>query len=215
MSFEAVFSLGSNCVPAHQTRRLFGGRPSSCFDWLVTPFSALSQIFEDDGRHFGEEVIECLDGKSVMCKHYGVLYHHEFSHDESGKVIIDDHMLNNARNKLIYKYYKMVSIASKHRTLFIRYGSGTDAPGDTASVTDSEFLKLVDVIERKIGHANFELCYIWQQGYAFERANIGSASLPHCSFYTDKYVCGQLGDDNVWDAFFISKGFDPSVPPMI
>jgi hypothetical protein len=215
MSFEAVFSLGSNCVPAHQTRRFFKGRPSSCFDWLVTPFSAIFKIFEDDGKQFGEDVVLCHDGQSVLCKNYGVLYHHEFNHDETGKVIIESNMLANARSKLLYKYNKMISIAKEHRTLFIRYGSGTDAPGDSSPVGDQELSRLVWAIESKIGHSNFEICYVRQEGYAYERAEIHNTELARCAFYVDKFVPGQLGDDNVWNAFFVSKGLDPNAPPII
>lgn len=215
MSFDAVFSLGSSCTPAHQLRRYFQKRPSSCFDWLVTPFSSISRVFADDGASFCLDVAECFDGASVLCAHYGVMYHHEFRLPGHSRVTVNDEAKSNARAKLIYKYNKMLSIARENRTLFLRYGSGTDAPGDIGDVTDHELISIVDILKEKLGHSEFELCYIRQDGFQFERSSFHNAEIEHCSFFSDTHVDEQLGNDDRWNALFASKGLDRDAPPFI
>jgi hypothetical protein len=207
MSFGAVFSLGSNCTPAHQIRRYFNGRPSSPFDWLVTPFSSISRIFHNDGADFCLDIAECNGGTSVFCARYGVLYHHEFRIGHGEDIAITEEKRANSRSKLLYKYDKMLSIARKTRTLFLRYGSGTDISGDVDAVTSRELAALVDVLQGKLGHSDFEVCYIRQDGYPFERGDFADP-VDQCSFFSDPFDPDVLGHDAAWDELFAWKGLE-------
>lgn len=215
MTFAAVFSLGSNCTPAHQLRRYFGAGSRSCFDWLITPLRSIERILADDGAGFCSDVSECYDGASAFCERYGVLYHHEFRPHGYGHVVIDEAAKERARSKMLYKYNKMVSLARGHRTLFLRYGSGTDAPGDNDAVTDREMVDLVEVLKAKLDHDNFEVCYIRQEGFQFERSAFSGRAIGNCSFHSATHTPGALGIDAEWDALFASKGLDRSAPPLV
>lgn len=218
MPYEAIFSLGSDCTPATQIRRYFKRRPSSCFDWIVTPIASIEEILADDGARFGLRVSACFNGTSAFCENYGVVYHHEFDRTTSNAVIFTPEALRSCREKLIYKYNKMLDIARTRKTLFVRYVSATDAPGDqqmgkTFGVDDLQ--EMVTLLEKKLGHSRFHVAYFRAIGNAYDRSKFTGPVPERCSIHQENHVPEQLGEVDVWNVFFSKMGLSPDRPPLL
>ncbi|WP_192245614.1 DUF1796 family putative cysteine peptidase [Mesorhizobium silamurunense] len=218
MSYEAIFSLGSDCTPANQIRRYFKRRPSSCFDWLVTPVASIERILADDGSQFGLRVSACFNGTTALCENYGIIYHHEFDRKTSNAVIFTPESLRSCRDKLIYKYNKMLDIARTRKTLFVRYVSGTDAPGDRqrGQPFGTEGLQeMITLLEKKLGHSSFHLAFFRAIGNPYDDSEFTRPLPERCSVHQENHVPDQLGDDEAWNEFFSTMGLSPDRPPLL
>ncbi|WP_192357439.1 hypothetical protein [Mesorhizobium mediterraneum] len=218
MSYEAIFSLGSDCTTATQIRRYFKGRPSSCFDWLVTPIASIERILADDGVQFGLRVSACFNGTTALCENYGVIYHHEFERTKSNAVIFTSESLQSCRDKLTYKYNKMIDIARTRKTLFLRYVSGTDAPGDQQlgkPFGADDLQNMVTLLEEKLGHSSFHVAYFRAIGNAYDDSEFRGPVPERCSVHQENHVPDQLGDDEAWNKFFSKMGLSPDRPPLL
>lgn len=85
--YEKCISLGATCTPAWQIRNYCHSAKAYPFDWLVTPFSSLIQIIENDFEKFiGPDDLQVIwDGGTVMNTRYNILHHHDFQR-VSGKI---------------------------------------------------------------------------------------------------------------------------------
>jgi hypothetical protein len=118
---RTFISLGDHCDVGDGFRNFFGKEPSSPFDWLITPTHALIDILNTRGDKFGLSISYAMDGFSVMCESYGCLYHHEFERNANNICVITPEHLKNCRDKLTYKFKKMVSLsAAECNPVFIR-----------------------------------------------------------------------------------------------
>ncbi|WP_158248616.1 DUF1796 family putative cysteine peptidase [Pseudomonas sp. FW300-N1A1] len=118
-------SLGAWCQVSYQLKKHCGEQfISSAFDWLVTPLHSVSKIFDTNGDSFAQDIFIGDPSKSVECKKYGVLYHHEYRKGQDKISIIEDDKTSNAREKLEYKHKKMVDTLKKteEEVIFIRFG---------------------------------------------------------------------------------------------
>ncbi len=213
MKFDAVFSLGANCVPAAQIRRFFGRAPQSPFDWLVTPMDSVVKIFGDDGKGLCRQLSTSFNGMAAYCESYGVHYYHEFERTAEGKVIFTEETIRQGGSKLTYKYSKLLDISRNSRTLFIRYLSGTDIPsdrlGNKTPLSPLDVSALLMLLERKLGHTNFHLALFKSHGFEYDL--IGEelfSSMPKVSVHAEQFQGGGiLGEDSAWDQFFNQMGF--------
>jgi hypothetical protein len=99
---------------------------------LVSPIESVINVLRDGGDRLGVSVIASGGGTSALCSEYGVLYHHEFPRKD-GMVIFSSENIDRCRSKLSYKFEQFRKTSSKHRTLFVRGGIGTDLAADKAS----------------------------------------------------------------------------------
>lgn len=78
--YDSYVSLGSNCEPAFQLRRLWGRDISSYFNWMVTPLPALVDILEADfeGLFARENLVPVHDHTMVRDTRFGVAFHSPF-----------------------------------------------------------------------------------------------------------------------------------------
>lgn len=161
MTFRAALSLGNDCTTAFALDRRFGIHASqSLFDWLVTPFTSIASILEDEGARLGRDFKVVNRGASVRCEHYGVLYHHEFPRSPEGDIVFSSEAIAACRSKMIHKYTKMMSVAAGGPVLFFRSGLGCDVPGDDHAhgrVPASTVNRVTSCLERSIGHGEFAL----------------------------------------------------------
>src|SRR3954467_10542477 len=74
MTFRRILSLGSACEPAWHLRRTGRYHSKSPFDWLVTPWDSMVRVLADDGAALGSRFSTALNGTSVRCGAYDVLY---------------------------------------------------------------------------------------------------------------------------------------------
>ena len=220
--FTAVISLGGACETAIQMERFFGGRKtSSPFDFLVTPFNALRAVLEDDGDGFGREFEPIWDGGSVKCLRYGVLYHHEFARSPAGKIQFSAAQIANCREKLLHKYATMLDVARRNRTLFVRLGASTDAPGDPHAgqpFTHADLADLRGALAARLGHDQFHIAFIDMRGEHRGRRFddlIQLEQLPPGTSRTDTVIANETpdgGDPVFWGEFFRSFGLQPDTP---
>ncbi|MER8798440.1 hypothetical protein [Mesorhizobium sp. M0520] len=100
-----------------EIKRNFKGRPSSCFDWLVTPIASIERILADDGAQFWPRLSASMG--QLLCDNNRAIYRHEFERTKSHPVIFTPEALQSCREKLIYKYNKMINIAIARKILFV------------------------------------------------------------------------------------------------
>jgi hypothetical protein len=48
MEFDTIISLGGSCETARHIRRRFGIDRAQVFDWWITPFNAVIDLFDND-----------------------------------------------------------------------------------------------------------------------------------------------------------------------
>ncbi len=77
-NFTAIISLGRACDTSFQIRRIFGQETSWPFDWLITPYSALCSLIENDFQNFLKE--DSLRGANdrVHDTRLGIEFLHDF-----------------------------------------------------------------------------------------------------------------------------------------
>lgn len=57
----------------------------------------------------------------LLCDNYTAIYHREFDGTKSHAVIFTPEALQSCREKLTYKYNKIINIAIARKILFVRY----------------------------------------------------------------------------------------------
>ncbi len=181
MSISHVVSLSAWCQASFQIKN--HGLPllPSCFDWLVTPWAGMMRILETDGEELGKNFTLNETAKSVQCSSYGVLYHHEFPHDEEDMPIISIESRDKMRSKLLYKHKRMhetLSNAGGEGVVFVRYG-GVAEPAmawpylhDPAPVTEAHLNELMDFLKQKYPKINSRLLFLWLSPFATYSINM-------------------------------------------
>ncbi len=203
-----IFSLGSNCTPSMNVHRHFQIKPKSPFDWLVTPFDSIINIFSTDGTHFGKNISTELNGNTAYCENYGVFYHHEFKRrTDNERVILDIESINNCRGKLLFKYHRMIEICKISKPIFIRYLSGTDVPtdrlGSTLPLTLSDVENLQEIIASKIFHNDFHILLVKSKSNKYDLINEGELlGMPNISVEYVQSNCSALEEAHSWDVMF-------------
>lgn len=78
--YDSYVSLGSNCEPAFQFRRLWGRDVSGYFNWMVTPLPALVEVVAADFQGlFARENLEPVhEHTMVRDTRFGVTFHSPF-----------------------------------------------------------------------------------------------------------------------------------------
>lgn len=204
----SIFSLGSNCTPSLQINRHLGIKPTSPFDWLVTPFDSIIKILQTDGKLFGTSISTALNGKTAFCENYGVFYHHEFTRRVgTEQVIFDVESIENCRNKLLFKYNRMIEICKISKPIFVRYLSGTDVPTDrlgcTLSLNASDAEQLCQIISSKIHHKNYHIIFIKSENNIYDKIDERSLlNIPNISVDYVTSNCSPLEEAQSWNRIF-------------
>jgi len=210
--FNSILSLGSHCEPSDHYRRFFGEEPSSPFDWLITPLSSLLKILEDNGNSFGLKITPALDDTSVECLHYGCLYHHEFEKLPSGKIFITSDQIQNCRDKLTYKYEKMIRIAKNTAPIFVRWVHPTEKPSnqdlDDNIFSDNDLNALLNLLEKRIGHKNFCVAFIKTDENLHPIFSSKMAkNFNNIEVHSYRGLSPREEINHFFDLFYLSKGF--------
>lgn len=129
--FDHILSLGSDCDVALQLRRTGWLQTPSVFDWLVTPWDAMMNVLEDNGKRLAQQFYLSHDGRGAACEFYNLVYWHEFTRNQHHLVEINDTAAKQTRSKLLHKMARMrAACETDGYVLFIRAGIVTDAPID-------------------------------------------------------------------------------------
>lgn len=209
--FNSIISLGSHCEPSDHYRRFFKQEPSSPFDWMITPIPSLLKILEDDGKQFGLKISPAMDSTSAQCLHYGCLYHHEFDKTPDNRIMITREALDNCRDKLSYKYQKMISIAKNSRPLFVRWVHPAEHPAnrdvEDFIFTGNDVSRLISLLQEKIGHGNFHIAFIKTDENKHRLIDEGLLkSIPNISMHSYSELSREVIDE-FWDKFYCKHGF--------
>ena len=207
--YNEIISLVSHCEPSDHYRRYFKKQPCSPFDWMITHFDSILRIFQDDGRSFGDKVSPAYEGASAMCEVYECFYHHEFDKNEENKVIISIDSLNNTKEKLIYKYNKMLEVSREKMPVFIRWPHPSERPKSGEYIfTENDVDSLYCMLKEKLLHEYFHIAFIKTDEnlnaiiprICMEKyENISSYS------YTEK---DENSKNNFWNNFYNSLGLE-------
>ncbi|CAO4172795.1 DUF1796 family putative cysteine peptidase [Methylorubrum aminovorans] len=207
-----IVSLGAWCQVTYQLRRFFGSSVSSPYDWLVTPFDALSKSIQDEGRQLGQAVT-VRDEVRPLCFHYGLLYHHEFP--TSGEIpIISAQSLLTCESKLKHKYRRMAEAIRSGGTLFVRMG-GHALPAfpspyvtDQIPFTDGDVNKLIELLERRFNCADFRLLFINIEGRTnMDIRNEADGRVVFRSLPSSVETHTWMGNNEDWDRLLLNLPF--------
>lgn len=174
--YDAVVGLGAACQVAEQCRRHLGAAPGVPFDWIITPFEAIERILSDMGAGLGQRFISVRGGTSIQCANYGVLYEHDFQHDENGQVVFDADYIAACRSRMAHKMQTLTDIlSSRKKVLFIRAYSSVGVDGDRlndATFTSADLNHLVKVIRRRAPGLMFDLLFIHSPDRVTEKIDL-------------------------------------------
>jgi hypothetical protein len=212
--FNSIISLGTHCLPSDHYRRFFKQEPSSPFDWMITPIPSLIKILEDDGKQFGLKITPAMDSTSALCVNYGCYYHHEFEKTPENKIIVTEEALRACREKLSYKYQKMLSIARDSQPLFVHWMHSGWHPANPEKenfiFTADEVRRLQSLLEEKLQHSNFHIAFITTDENPYQLMNPELfISVPNISIrsYSEKSA---EEVDLFWNELYTSYGFTQS-----
>jgi hypothetical protein len=197
---------------AEQARRHLTQYRGGPFDWLVTPFDALPRVFWTRGQHLGETFVCADGGRTVQCKHYGLIYQHEFVRDHDGRVMFDAEHVAACRSRLAHKMSKLMAAAdSGDRVLFIRAFSSTGTSADRFNdgVFQSEDIHdLVRAIEIAAPNCDFDVLFVHSGDRVSEKLDL-SGPLPERVMVRDiPHPDGMhwSGNDQDWRTLFRDFG---------
>ena len=211
LNLNSIISLGSHCVPSDHYRRFFKQEPSSPFDWMITPIASLISILEDDGKQFGLKITPAMDATSALCVNYGCYYHHEFDKTSDNKIIVTEEALRTCREKLSYKYQKMLSIARASQPLFVHWMHSAWHPADPEKenfiFTADQVRRLHSLLQDKLQHNDFQIAFITTDENLHPLFNLellSSVKNISISSYSEKST---EVVDLFWNEFYIHHGF--------
>jgi hypothetical protein len=83
-----VISLGTNCEIAFNIRRTFETDRAYPADWWITPIESVANIIRSrfDVSITVDNLEMAFNGSSVLNRQYGIIHHHDFPRDSSGKI---------------------------------------------------------------------------------------------------------------------------------
>ena len=212
--FEQVLSLGAWCQVTEQLKRLQLLTTHSPFDWLVTPYDSLLDVIADDGCRFALDVRPTEDRTSMSCSSYGLLYHHEFSRDDAGHVIIDDQHLMNTRAKLLHKMSMFdAACRSGRKTLFVRMGGHAEPPvawpylSDDKAFLTADMNRLAEILSRRFPALDYHVMFVnFTETTKFEPVANDRFST-HVIRWPIHHPAGWEGETEAWRDLLHHSGF--------
>jgi len=214
--YTAVISLGSSCEAAFALTDYFGAkRINSFFDWLVTPIESLINVLNTDGAGVGEDFGVVFAGTSVICRRYGLLYHHEFPRDD-GRIVFSREAVDRCRGKLRHKFDVFRDVTRNNKTLFIREAIATDVPGDRyadGAIAASALNGVASTLETFTRRNDFEIVIVLKNGVArgrrfddrikFDVELDKRINIVSCAMFEDLPAAG---DEATYSQVFLSRG---------
>jgi hypothetical protein len=194
MLFQWVISLGTACDTAYQVRRIFGNPESYPFDWLVTPFDGLVELFRNrfEGFLSAEDLALGDDGTFIYDSRYKVRFHHDFENPGDFRPEIC-----HVQEKYIRRRDRLHSILSgPGAVLFVR-GQQFDFGADI--VSDQDAVKLSTVISDSYPNLDFKLL-VHNPFTAGVPESLGDRVAILQTKPRDPYIW--QGDDAEWDRVF-------------
>jgi hypothetical protein len=148
--FDHVISLGRDCMPAHQIRRVLGVSLASVFDWVVTPEHALIYSIKSGLVGFFDlaDMVRGANGR-VINTQSEVRFIHEFS--DTGDIAVQ-HAQHVGRNTRLVQRWRILT-QSNASVLFVRYDAKCRNP-HAASIM------LRDLLREKAPRLSFHLLYV-------------------------------------------------------
>ncbi|WP_276120387.1 DUF1796 family putative cysteine peptidase [Pararhizobium qamdonense] len=219
--YDAVFSLGSNCEPAHQLRRNGIWHNRGPFDWMVTPFSSILKVIQDDGRALGNSFTSAYNGTKAASQEYGCVYFHEFPPTEDGRGFIFNAEIERAcKSKMQHKWSTLkTACEAPGKVLFIRFRSVTDVPGDEIAAGKKfgfrDLNALCDVIATRFPALEFDLLYIHGDNPIFDIVQTDDTLDPRVTIRSLELAGGDSGNgaDEAWDDIYREFGLIPAATP--
>jgi len=203
--YDEYVSLGGNCEIGFQFRR-YGKEPSSLFTWLVSDIDKIINVLSSDFENFYEfEDLVPYAHDMVKSMQSGFAFHSrmhskynlvkkkfEFINDENTRREFFQKE-KSKYNYLIEKWNKL-SQSNLRVVYFIK---------DTFSYTESQILKLEQVILEKNPNHKFKLVVI-REGNTKERKSLSkNVDICHLNFFSDKkYPAVQIIDLAAWDMIY-------------
>lgn len=178
--------IGSWCRTAFQCRQHAEGLgleavQSGPFDWTVTPYRALSRIFQNDFRQ--ELLLNPFDSYvnrvgSISCGYSGIAFHHDLNpsvvglhggkqpHSAIPQALMTLPEWKSARDRFLHTLDNMCKLYCKPGNIFVRwlYYGQASAEGTFPGVFDGETAEnLFSLIRMALGHDEFFLICVESQ----------------------------------------------------
>ena len=190
--YDNVVSLGGNCEVAQHWRRWSGIDIASPFDWWITPFSAVEKLFKERFTRLAEfdnmQVIN--EGRTVMCRHYGIALHHDFLRHENSQIdmsAVEDNS-REAREKYRFVSNRFLNrLERSSKTLFIRSWRDDLDPGPPNSrapdgLVRYDFNNLISRLDDTVGHSRFDVLFV---NYGLQKSESSRAFFHNIVDYVD------------------------------
>jgi hypothetical protein len=160
MKNNILISLGSQCEPSMQYRRIFSeDPPSSPFDWLIGSLEAVNLIFKDNFENIMTDISPVMEGNNFIDNFYNIIYAHDFKKNGGGVHISVD-LIESTRDKYIHKYNKMINLAAESTPYFLFWVHPGSRTNNTEILKTEALFELENLIEHRIRHKYFKILII-------------------------------------------------------
>ncbi|MBP0464674.1 hypothetical protein J5Y09_12210 [Roseomonas sp. PWR1] len=209
-----VVSLGAYCAAAHNIRRYYGIETAYCFDWWVTPLTALPKLFDTpdaDALYRRGDLMPVVNDAGipvVINRHVGIEYFHEFKviGTEDGPRVTEafEGEVAQARERTAALLARLLALnAPGRRIAFLRTAFPRDFQEDAAALT----ARLAASLDRCFDRASYTVVMGTTRAVAW--------TLPP-GFTSLRLVATQAADwrghPPDWDAFLASTGIAIAPP---
>jgi hypothetical protein len=199
-----------------------GWKPDgSVFEWLVTPWDAVMQVFADEGARLGERFFACANGSGAACAEYGLVYWHEFPRTPDGFIEFSAAAIEACRGKMRRKMRGLLAVCDTARAvLFIRRGAATTLPWDRfatgARFGSAELNAFIALVEARFPRLLFSLLFIEIEGEKLaELAEPLDLRVTHVILPAEgpADAAGKmLASDDAWHRLFSEIPYRPASP---
>lgn len=163
--YKYVVSLGGACMVGYQIHQNFDQPISFPFDWLITPFSALTPLLKANFQNFAalDDLSPSPDCKTVINQRWGIQHVHDVEKVDGA---LPANWREVAESGLVSKFAYLVNrwhsiVAEGGPILFVRHRGHVDIfNGGARYITIQEANSLVLAITRRYPGLEFRLALV-------------------------------------------------------
>lgn len=162
-SYDHVISLGAACGTAYQIRTHFPHAKAFPLDWLITPFTSLFALIEDDFENLApEEQLRFGDDGVVYNQATPLLFPHDF---EKNGAIGDDQWqssVDRANSRFSYLVNRLRDVLISSTSIaFVRHQGDNVLGSDIIPrISSQKINQLCDLIQEKYPTLDFDLLLV-------------------------------------------------------
>ncbi|UHD44070.1 papain-like cysteine peptidase [Aureimonas altamirensis] len=163
--YKYVISLGGACMVAYQIHQNFDQPISYPFDWLITPFSALTPLLKANFQNFAalDDMSPAPDGKTIINERWGIQHVHDVATVNGA---LPENWREVAKSSLVGKFSYLVNryhhnMSAGGPILFVRHRGHVDLfGGGSRYITIQEANSLALAITRRYPGLEFRLALV-------------------------------------------------------